>query len=193
MMIRAFDVADTEAVVALWKECNLTRPWNDPRADIRRKLSVQPELFLVGVEPSLASPNPIAGAGAPEGEAIASATRSAEPDPTTDPGASVIATATRSAEPDPTTESGSSVIASAMVGYDGHRGWINYLAVSPAWQRRGYARALMLEAEQLLTALGCPKLNLQVRQGNSEALGFYRALGYEPDLAVSFGKRLIHD
>lgn len=48
MEIRAFDRADTEAVVALWDSCGLLRPWNDPRKDIERKLTVQPELFLVG-------------------------------------------------------------------------------------------------------------------------------------------------
>jgi ribosomal protein S18 acetylase RimI-like enzyme len=50
MQIRAFGPADTEPVVALWHECGLTRPWNDPHRDIERKLAVQPELFLVGTE-----------------------------------------------------------------------------------------------------------------------------------------------
>ncbi|WP_168915096.1 GNAT family acetyltransferase [Microcella flavibacter] len=85
------------------------------------------------------------------------------------------------------------VIASAMAGYDGHRGWVNYLAVDPAHRGRGHARALMAEIERLLTALGCPKLNLQVRADNEAALGFYAALGYSPDAAVSLGKRLVDD
>lgn len=85
------------------------------------------------------------------------------------------------------------VIASAMAGYDGHRGWVNYLAVDPAHRGRGHARALMAEIERLLTALGCPKLNLQVRADNEAALGFYAALGYSPDAAVSLGKRLVPD
>lgn len=85
------------------------------------------------------------------------------------------------------------VIASAMAGYDGHRGWVNYLAVDPAHRGRGHARALMAEVERLLTALGCPKLNLQVRADNEAALGFYAALGYSPDAAVSLGKRLVPD
>jgi ribosomal protein S18 acetylase RimI-like enzyme len=144
MDIRAFDRADTESVVALWEECGLVRPWNDPRLDIERKLTVQPELFLVGVTPG---PHPAA----------------------------------------------SGVVATAMVGYDGHRGWVNYLAVSPAHRGHGHARALMAEAERLLTALGCPKLNLQVRAGNDSVIAFYEALGYAPDHAVGLGKRLIAD
>src|SRR5687767_5283945 len=55
------------------------------------------------------------------------------------------------------------VIASVMIGYDGHRGWINYLAVDPAWQRKGMGRAMIGEAERILRAAGCPKINLQVR------------------------------
>lgn len=85
------------------------------------------------------------------------------------------------------------VMASAMAGYDGHRGWVNYLAVAPEARGAGHGRALMGEIERLLLARGCPKLGLQVRADNEQALGFYRALGYEPDAAVSLGKRLIPD
>lgn len=85
------------------------------------------------------------------------------------------------------------VVASAMAGYDGHRGWVNYLAVDPDHRGRGYGRLLMAEVEARLTAAGCPKLNLQVRSDNSDALGFYAALGYSVDAAVSLGKRLIPD
>jgi ribosomal protein S18 acetylase RimI-like enzyme len=85
------------------------------------------------------------------------------------------------------------VAATAMIGYDGHRGWINYLAVDPVHRLRGHARALMAEAERRLVELGCPKLNLQVRSSNAAALAFYRALGYDPDGSVSLGKRLIPD
>ena len=138
MLIRPFHVYDTDAVVELWRAAGLTRPWNDPHRDIARKLTVQPELFLVGER---------------EGR----------------------------------------VVASAMAGYDGHRGWVNYLAVDPAHRGRGHARALMAEIERLLTAAGCPKLNLQVRADNEAALGFYAALGYSVDAAVSLGKRLVPD
>lgn len=137
--IRAFARPDTEAVVALWKACGLVRPWNDPRRDIERKLTVQPELFLVAVD----ADGLVVGAG--------------------------------------------------MAGYDGHRGWVNYLAVRPDLQGSGLGRTLMGEFEQRLAAMGCPKLNLQVRAGNEQVLGFYESLGYEPDHTVSFGKRLIAD
>ncbi len=84
-------------------------------------------------------------------------------------------------------------IASAMMGYDGHRGWVNYLAVSPAWRRRGIGAWLMDELERRLAAFGGPKLNLQVRGSNREAVAFYERLGYRVDDAVSLGKRLIDD
>jgi ribosomal protein S18 acetylase RimI-like enzyme len=85
------------------------------------------------------------------------------------------------------------VVASAMFGYEGHRGWVNYLAVSPQHQRQGYAKQLMQFGEDLLLKVGCPKLNLQVRDTNAQALGFYEALGYKIDASVSLGKRLIPD
>jgi ribosomal protein S18 acetylase RimI-like enzyme len=139
MLIRPFEEGDTEQVVALWRLCGLTRPWNDPYRDIARKLEVQRELFLVGVD-----------------------------------------------------EQGA-VVASAMAGYDGHRGWVNYLAVHPDARGGGHGRALMRELETLLTARGCPKLSLQVRADNTEAMAFYAALGYGVDDVVSMGKRLIAD
>jgi ribosomal protein S18 acetylase RimI-like enzyme len=85
------------------------------------------------------------------------------------------------------------VIASIMVGYDGHRGWINYLAVSPAHRLQGHARTLMREAERLLTAAGCPKINLQIRSTNASVIEFYKSIGYAQDDVVSFGRRLIAD
>ena len=85
------------------------------------------------------------------------------------------------------------IVASAMAGYDGHRGWVNYLAVEPALQGRGFGAALMRHIESALTALGCPKLNLQVRQGNDAVIGFYARLGYGNDQVIGLGKRLIHD
>ncbi len=85
------------------------------------------------------------------------------------------------------------VVGTVMAGYDGHRGWINYLAVDPDRQRQGLGRRLMAWAEERLAARGCPKINLQVRQGNEAVLGFYAALGYADDRVVSLGKRLVHD
>ena len=80
-----------------------------------------------------------------------------------------------------------------MAGYEGHRGWVNYLAVSPEHQRRGLGKTLMRDVEKRLMERGCPKLNVQVRAANSEALQFYRRLGYAQDEAVALGKRLIPD
>ena len=138
MDIRPYREADEAAVIALWRRCGLTRPWNDPAKDIRRKLAVQRETFLVG-------------------------------------------------------EHEGAVVATAMAGYDGHRGWINYLAVAPELQKRGFGRALMAEAERLLREAGCPKINVQIRNSNAAALDFYRRLGFAADEAVSMGKRLQED
>ena len=138
MQIRPFAVPDTDSVVALWQACGLTRPWNDPRKDIERKLSVQPELFLVG-------------------------------------------------------EREDELVATAMAGYDGHRGWVYYVAVAPAQQGTGAGRELMAEVERRLLALGCPKVNIQIRSDNGPASAFYERLGYAPDGATGMGKRLIPD
>ena len=88
---------------------------------------------------------------------------------------------------------GEAVVATVMAGYEGHRGWINYLAVAPEHRRMGLGRALMAEAERLLAAAGCPKVNLQIRESNSSAAEFYRRLGYEVDDVISLGKRLERD
>ena len=138
MKIRVFQPNDEAAVIALWQECGLTRPWNDPHADIARKLTEQPELFLVGTV-------------------------------------------------------GVELAATAMVGFDGHRGWVYYLAVSPGHRKQAYGRALMQEAERLLKERGCPKLNVLVRSSNTDVIEFYRKLGYLQDQVISLGKRLIPD
>jgi ribosomal protein S18 acetylase RimI-like enzyme len=88
---------------------------------------------------------------------------------------------------------GGRIVGSVMAGYDGHRGWINYLAVHPDSQRSGFAALLMSEAERRLGARGCPKVNLQIRASNLDAVGFYDRVGYQPDDVLSFGKRLEHD
>jgi ribosomal protein S18 acetylase RimI-like enzyme len=136
--IRPFRRDDTDAVVALWRRCGLTRPWNDPLADIERKLADSPQLLLVGT-------------------------------------------------------SAGRVITSLMVGYDGHRGWLNYLAVDPDEQRRGHGAVMVAAAERHLLALGCAKVNLQIREDNNDARAFYEASGYSEDPVLSFGKRLIAD
>lgn len=136
--IRAFEIADTEAVVSLWQTTGLTRSWNNPYQDISRKLRVQPELFLVATD---------------AGE----------------------------------------LVGTVMAGYDGHRGWLYYLASDPARRGEGIARALVGEAEERLLAMGCPKVQLMVRPGNDTARGFYDALGFEPFETWATGKRLIAD
>lgn len=85
------------------------------------------------------------------------------------------------------------IVGTAMAGYDGHRGWVYYLAVAPDRQGEGLGRLLMMEAEARLLALGCPKVNVQIRSGNESVAAFYDRLGYTPDNATSLGKRLIPD
>ena len=85
------------------------------------------------------------------------------------------------------------IIGTVMAGYEGHRGWVNYLAVAPAFRGRGFARALMDHVEKELLARGCPKLSLLVRNTNRDAIEFHRHLGYAPDESVALGKRLIAD
>ncbi len=136
--IRTFEISDSEAVVQLWKDCGLVVPWNDPHRDIQRKLTMQPDLFLVGC-------------------------------------------------------SDGQIVASVMIGYDGHRGWINYLAVAPSHRRQGIGRSMMQEAETRLRAMGCPKINLQVRESNKDVIEFYHHIGFKQDPMISLGKRLISD
>jgi ribosomal protein S18 acetylase RimI-like enzyme len=136
--IRTYRAGDEQALVDLWVACGLTRPWNDPRCDLARKLADSPELLLVGEH---------------EGE----------------------------------------LVGSVMAGYDGHRGWINDLAVHPSRQGSVLGRRLMALAEERMEAPGCPKVNLQIRQDNAAARGFYEAIGYQQDPVVSYGKRLVSD
>ena len=138
LRIRPFQLADENSVVQLWRECGLVVSWNNPHKDIRRKLGVQAELFLVGTD-------------------------------------------------------GTQLIATVMAGYDGHRGWMNYLAVAPAYRRRGIGRRMVEEIQKRLHALGCPKINLQVRSSNTDVIEFYQKLGFAVDDAVSLGKRLETD
>ena len=140
MRVRQFLEADSHAVIQLWRDAGLTRPWNNPMKDIARKSKVQPELFLVAVDP----------------------------------------------------EDGA-IVGSVMAGYDGHRGWLNYMAVSPSKQGEGVGRLLVEEAKRLLLALGCCKINLQIRTDNQQAQAFYRSVGFSDDACVSMGLRLEED
>jgi ribosomal protein S18 acetylase RimI-like enzyme len=138
MHVRPFEARDEDAVVDLWRVCGLVRPQNDPHRDIRRKLAVRPDLFLVGLL-------------------------------------------------------GGQVVATVMAGYEGHRGWLNYVAVHPAHRREGLAREIVLAAEVALRTAGCPKVNLQIRSTNAGVIEFYHRIGYSKDDVVSMGKRLICD
>ena len=82
------------------------------------------------------------------------------------------------------------LIGTAMAGYDGHRGWLYAVAVLQSHQRHGIGTTLVREAETRLSAMGCNKINLQVRQSNTAVIAFYRSLGYEVEERVSMGKRV---
>ena len=124
---------DVEAVVALWRHCELTRPWNDPYADIALARRSPNAAVLIGREDS-------------------------------------------------------QLVATAMLGHDGHRGWVYYLAVDPAARRAGCGRQMMQAVEAWLAARGVPKLQLMVRSANTEVLAFYAALGMEEQQVTVLGK-----
>jgi ribosomal protein S18 acetylase RimI-like enzyme len=86
--------------------------------------------------------------------------------------------------------SGASVVGTIMAGYDGHRGWIYSLAVSPTHRRQGIGTRLVTFAEEALTARGCVKINLQILEGNEKIISFYAALGFTVEKRVSMGKRI---
>ncbi len=86
-----------------------------------------------------------------------------------------------------------SIVGSVMGGYEGHRGWVNYLAVAPQHQRNGIARELMDELERRLRRVGCAKINLQIRSNNTSVMEFYRRIGFVQDEVICMGRRLIDD
>jgi len=132
LTITPIDDADVADVVLLWHACGLTRPWNDPAADIALARKGSNATVLIG----------------------------------RDDGA---------------------LVASVLVGHDGHRGWVYYLAVSPAHRQRALGRRLMKAAEEWLGARGVRKCELMIRNSNEAAAGFYARLGYdrEPVLVMS--------
>ena len=85
------------------------------------------------------------------------------------------------------------LLGTIMLGYDGHRGSVNYLAIAPRVRGQGYGRQLMAQCEDYLQQLGCPKINLCVRTTNSQVIDFYQALDYQQDAVVVLSKRLIAD
>lgn len=82
------------------------------------------------------------------------------------------------------------LVASVMVGHDGHRGVLYYLAVDPAFQKRGFGKATVAAAEAWLRERGVWKINLMVRSENEKAGRFYERLGYTVNPVLSFGKRI---
>ena len=84
----------------------------------------------------------------------------------------------------------SRVVGTTMAGFDGHRGWLHLIAVAPEQRRQGIGSEMIREAEDRLAALGCPKVNLQVRASSPEAVGFYQRLGYAVEERISMGKVL---
>ena len=87
----------------------------------------------------------------------------------------------------------SRVVAEVMGGYDGHRGWVNYLGVDPAYQRKGLGHQMMEAIEKKIRATDCPKINLQIRTDNLGAVKFYEKIGYKTDDVIGMGKRLAED
>ena len=85
------------------------------------------------------------------------------------------------------------IVATVMAGYEGHRGWLNYLAVAPDCQGGGLGPQIVAEAERRLKVLGCAKINLQVRRSNAGVMEFYRRIGFKEDDVASMGKRLEED
>jgi hypothetical protein len=124
-----------DAAIRLWQDCGLTRPWNDPGADLRRAISGPSSDILAGL--------------ADDG----------------------------------------GLLATAMVGHDGHRGWVYYLAVDPARQGDGLGQQMMDACEAWVQARGMPKIQFMVRTTNLATLGFYEHLGYEAQDVVVLGRR----
>ena len=88
---------------------------------------------------------------------------------------------------------GARLVATVMAGYEGHRGWVPYLAVDPGSRRLGLARSMMAAIEERLRRLGCAKINLQIRHDNRDAIAFYPGIGFGEDAVLSMGKRLERD
>jgi ribosomal protein S18 acetylase RimI-like enzyme len=127
--------ADVATVIALWQACGLTRPWNDPAADIALARRGPGSAVLVGRD-------------------------------------------------------GNAIVATAMVGHDGHRGWVYYVAVDPNRQGKGLGRTIMAAAEDWLRAAGVPKLQLLVRPENSGVAAFYQSIGFGEQQILFFTKWL---
>jgi ribosomal protein S18 acetylase RimI-like enzyme len=113
--------------------------------------------------------------------------------PLNDPGKDIRRKLKRQADLFLVADDGEGVVGTVMGGYEGHRGWINYLAVEPGRQGLGIGRLLMAEIEKRLKRTGCPKINLQIRKGNQGVRKFYEKIGYVQDEVICYGKRLVRD
>jgi len=83
-----------------------------------------------------------------------------------------------------------SIVSTVMSGYDGHRGWLYYLAVDPDFQKKEIARRMVEKVESKFRKLGCSKINLQVRTSNKPVIAFYKHIGFLDDDVIGMGKRL---
>jgi ribosomal protein S18 acetylase RimI-like enzyme len=88
-------------------------------------------------------------------------------------------------------EADGKIVGSIMAGYDGHRGWLYSLAVLPDYRKLGIGSRLVQHAEKHLKEMGCPKINLQIMNGNEQVESFYRKLGYETERRISMGKKIL--
>ena len=88
-------------------------------------------------------------------------------------------------------EIGAQIVATVMVGHDGHRGAIYYLAVAPEHQKEGFGRTAMNAAEDYLKEHGVWKINLMIRNENAAVQGFYKAIGYQTNAVISMGTVLV--
>ena len=135
MEIVTLDQTAASHAVALWQECGLTRPWNDPYADFTRAVEGTSSAVLGTYD---------------------------------DDGA---------------------LVGTAMVGVDGHRGWVYYVASAPNRRSEGIGRALMAAAERWVEARGMPKVHVMVRRSNTAVVGFYESLGYDEQDTMVLGRR----
>lgn len=135
LSIASAEAGDADKIVALWQKCELTRPWNDPKADLTRASKGPDSAVLAGRD-------------------------------------------------------GKTIVATAMVGHDGHRGWVYYVAVDPSHRKKGHGRAIMAAAEDWLRARGIQKLLLMLRPDNTHAQAFYETLDFNEEPRIVYAKWL---
>jgi ribosomal protein S18 acetylase RimI-like enzyme len=135
LVIDSAEDTDESGIVALWERCELTRPWNDPKADLARARKGPASTVLVGRDDK-------------------------------------------------------SILAAVMVGHDGHRGWLYYVAVDPDHRKNGHGRAIVTAAEDWLRARGIEKLQMMVRPDNSHARAFYETLDFDEQIRITYAKWL---